>query len=125
MYSCDFPKMIRGNKVRLIKDHEATKNNLILLLYSEKLSLFGDPNFGTALNNALFENPSTALYDIVTDEILSVIATYMPSIYVRRKDITVYSEGTLLKCKIGCTYNETGENDLFDIALTSVGVIES
>ena len=124
MYSCDFPKMISGNRVKLIQDHEAVKNNLILLFYSKKMTLFGDPNFGTALDNALFEQPSTALFDLIVDEIMSVIITYMPSIYVRRKDIVVYTEGTLLKCKIGCTYSD-GETDLFDIALTSLGLVES
>lgn len=125
MYSSDFPKMISGNKAKLIADHDAIKNNLILLLYSDKLSLFGDPNFGTAMNNTIFEQPSMAIKDLIIDELMSVIITYMPSIYVKRKDIDVYIDGTFLRCSIRCTYNDTGETDLFDIALTSVGIIES
>ena len=117
--------MISGNRARLLKDHDAVKNDLALLLYSDKLTLFGDPNFGTALRNAIFENDSTLLYDLVVDELLSVLITYMPTITVERDDISVSVVDNVIVCKISCRYNDTGEYDLFDIALTSVGTIES
>ena len=47
MYSFAFPNMLSSTQANLISDKEAVKSNLKLLLSSERLSLFGDPYFGS------------------------------------------------------------------------------
>ena len=47
MYSIKFPDMVSGVVTNLVKDHDATAQNLKLMLLSDRGALFGDPYFGT------------------------------------------------------------------------------
>lgn len=47
MYSIKFPDMVSSITSKLVSDHEATIQNLKLVLLSERNTLFGDPYFGT------------------------------------------------------------------------------
>lgn len=47
MYSINFPDMVSSVTTKLISDHDATVQNLKLVLLSDRGSLFGDPYFGT------------------------------------------------------------------------------
>lgn len=103
MYSLKFPEMFSINKTNLVQDKEATMSNLILLLGSEKKTLFGDPYYGTLLHKFLFEQNNQILRDIVIDEIYTSIITFMPQVRLKRSDISVYSQGTSLLAHIVCT----------------------
>ena len=82
MYSISFPEMLNSTTIRLLKDHEAVRSNLKLILSSEKLSHFGDPYFGSRLKRALFEQPSHLIVDLMVDEIYTTIITYPPVFYL-------------------------------------------
>ena len=70
MYSIAFPNIFQNKlKTNLFKDKDATASNLWLLLNSDKLTLFGDPYFGTGLKKAIFEQGDVVLVDILIDEI--------------------------------------------------------
>ena len=47
MYSIAWPNMFSGKGTKLVSDHDATVQNLKLMLLSDRGSLFGDPYFGT------------------------------------------------------------------------------
>ena len=70
--------MFTSSKTLLVSDHEATFQNLKLLLESERESLFGDPYFGVLLKRFLYEKNNLILRDLVIDEIYTAIKTYIP-----------------------------------------------
>lgn len=119
MYSIKFPDMFASSRTNLISDHEATLQNLILMLKSDRYSLFGDPYYGTILKRLLFEQNSTSLKDIVIDEIYTSIITFMPQIRVARKDITLVATKTDLTVNIKCTNLIDFQTDLYSIKLLS------
>ena len=92
MYSIEFPDMVLGVSTNLVKDREATKQNLKLMLLSDRGSLFGDPYFGTLWRKLIFDQNNEILRDIIIDDILTSIETFMPQLLVKREDITVNSD---------------------------------
>lgn len=93
MNAVRFPKMFNSNKTAIVKDKEATEQNLKSLLASFKKTLLGDPYFGSNLQKLLFEHNNIILQDLVIDDVYSVINAYMPQIRVVRNNITVTSDG--------------------------------
>lgn len=105
MRSICFPKMFNTNGTNVTKENEfvkATSQNLILLLNSQRNSLYGDPYFGPAIRAYLFDQNSYALRDVLIDMIYVQIATFIPQVRVSRKDIDVIQDKTrgVLYCKI-------------------------
>lgn len=119
MYSLAFPNMFsNAYKTNIISDYDATLNNLRLLLNSERRSLYGDPYFGTALKRMLFEQNGLLLKDLIVDEIYTTIITFMPQIYVDRKDIKVTSDGINVYTSLKCTNLLNYTTNLYSINLT-------
>ena len=100
MNAVRFPKMFNSNKTAIVKDKEATEQNLKALLASFKKTLLGDPYFGSNLQKLLFEHNNIILQDLVADDIYSTITTYMPQIRVIRNNITVESTGSTVNVHI-------------------------
>lgn len=100
MYSIKFPDMFSGVVTSVVKDHEATSQNLKLMLLSDRGSLFGDPYFGTLWRKLLFNQNSDILRDIIIDDILTSIQTFMPQLLVKREDIEVTSDKYTVYIKI-------------------------
>ena len=98
--SFSFPNMFSTGTTKIIYDRDATKQNLKLLLMSTKQSLLGDPNYGTNIKKLIFEQNNTILRDIVIDDIYTNIQSFMPQIWVERKDIELTSEGKTLYVNI-------------------------
>jgi len=99
MKSIEFPRMLNSNSTRIVKDLEASKQNSLLLLRSEKGELFGDPFFGIRLKKYLFNQNNIILRDIIADEIYTQIALFLPQIRVSRKDIQIIQDKGILYCK--------------------------
>lgn len=93
MNAIRFPNIFNSNKAAIVRDREATYQNLKTLLLSSKLTLFGDPYFGSNLRRLLYENNNVILQDLVIDDIFTVINTYMPQVRVLRDNIRVTSDG--------------------------------
>ena len=100
MNAVKFPNMITSNKTNIVKDKDATEQNLRLLLLSFKYSMFGDPYFGSNLRKLLFESNNVILQSLVVDDIYSVISGYMPQIKVVRNNISVVSDGNTVSVNI-------------------------
>ena len=92
MNAIKFPDMLSSNKTVIIKDLDATKQNLELLLTSYKKTMLGDPYFGTNLRKLFFESNNAILRDLVIDDIYTAINNFMPQIRVIRKNIAVTSD---------------------------------
>lgn len=93
MNAVRFPKMFNSNKTAIVRDKEATEQNLKSLLASFKKTLLGDPYFGSNLQKLLFERNNIVLQDLVIDDVFSAINAFMPQIRVIRDNITVTSDG--------------------------------
>ena len=117
MYSFAFPNMLSYNNSNLVSDKEAIKSNLILLLNVEKRTLFGDPAFGGTLKKVLFEQSNSVISDLLVDEIFTLIATYMPQIYIERRNIVLYTNNRGLFANIAITYVMDNTSDLLTIQL--------
>jgi len=119
MYSIGFPDMFSGNKssVVTIKDHDATMNNLILMLRSDKTSLFGDPYFGTNLRKVFHSQNSPILKDLIIDDIYTSIKQFMPQLEVARSDIAVVQQDTQIYATIRALNKLDFTTDMYSILL--------
>ena len=95
--------MINHNRVQTIEDHDATLQNIKLVLGSEKGEFKFDPYFGIRLKRYMFEQNNFVLQDLLLDEIYEQLVTFIPQIIVRRNDITFEKERAKLYLNIKCT----------------------
>ena len=94
--------MFSNTKTLLIEDHDATLQNLKLLLGSDKQGLFGDPYYGMVLKRVLFEENNAILKDLLIDEIYTAILIFMPQIRLKRNDIKIKQDKTKIFAEITC-----------------------
>lgn len=118
MYSFSFPKMFNHTTSNLVMDKEAIRSNMILLLSSERETLFGDPFYGSLLKKYIFEQSNSIVADLLIDELYTTITTFMPQVYLTRKDIVVYTSKNMLFAQINYWYIADNTSDLFTIKLT-------
>lgn len=119
MYSFSFPNMLNSSHTQLLQDKDAVSSNLVLLLGSEQLSLFGDPYFGSRLKRVLFEQSSSLIVDLIVDEIYTTILTFIPQLYLTRKDISITTNGVDVFATIRAIYIPDNTSDLYKINLTN------
>lgn len=118
MYSFGFPSMLGSVSSKLIQDKEAIRSNVLLLLESERMTLFGDPYFGCRLKRILFEQSTSLIADLVIDEIYTSLITFIPQISLSRKDITLTCDGTDVYATVRYVIVEDNTVDLYTIKLT-------
>lgn len=118
MISLAFPEMFTNSKTMLYNDREATVSNLKLLLLSDKMSLLGDPYFGTNLKRMIFDNGSVLLRDIIIDDVYTAIITFMPQIQLTRDNIDVEIDDLTVTITIRCINKLNYQTDLYIIKLT-------
>ena len=112
MRSIHFPKMFNTNSTRVWKSSEhlnATKQNIKLVLYSERGELIGDPYFGLMLRHFMFDRNNYILRDQIIDMIYTQLAIFIPQVHVERKDITVFQDRE--KAKLYCEFSGINQID--------------
>lgn len=87
--SLNFKNIFNKTSSNILYDKEATTQNLIRLLNTEKGTFKSDPEFGISLKKNLFSPTHVLLRDILIDEIYTQIALFIPQLKVSRKDISV------------------------------------
>ena len=118
MKSIAFPDMFSRTVTNTVIDHDATLQNLQLLLWSEKGELFGDPYYGAGFKRYIYDQNDLVLNDLIVDDIYSAIALFMPQIKVNRKDIKINRDGIgKLTATIKCTNMVDFTTDLYTIVL--------
>lgn len=117
MYSIKFPDMCAGVTTFLVKDHEATAQNLKLMLLSDRGTLFGDPYFGTLWRKLIFDQNNEILRDIIIDDILTSIQTFIPQLLVKREDISVISDRYSVSINIKAVNLLDYQTDMYSIKL--------
>lgn len=117
MKSISFPKMFNTNSTNISKDFDATKQNTLLLLHSEKGELFGDPYFGIRLKRYLFDQNNYILKDIIIDEIYTQLALFMPQLNVDRRDIKITQDKATLYCRFKAVNQANFKTDIYNLVL--------
>lgn len=112
MRSYKFPNMFRPNSSRIWQESDygkATKQNLLVLLQSERGELECDPYFGILLKHYMFNQNSYILKDILIDTLYTQIAMFLPQIKVARNDIELITDP--LKGRLYCKFSGINQID--------------
>lgn len=112
MRSYKFPKMFKSNSSRIWREDEynkATKQNVLILLQSERGELECDPYFGILLKHYMFNQNSYILKDMLIDTIYTQIAIFLPQVKVSRNDIDIISDN--LRGRLYCSFSGTNQID--------------
>ena len=112
MRSFKFPKMFDTNSSRIWKADEygkATKQNVFLLLQSERGELVCDPYFGILLKHYMFNQNSYILTDMLIDTIYTQIAIFLPQVKISRNSIDIVHDP--LKGRLYCSFSGTSQID--------------
>lgn len=118
MKSISFPSMFNSTSTKVIKDtHDATFQNILLVLGSEKGEFVSDPYFGIRLRRYVYDQNNSVLKDIIIDEIYAQLKTFVPQLNVNRDDITLTVERAKMSCHIKATNKLDYTNDAYDVVL--------
>ena len=112
MRSLKFPKMFQTNTTNVWKTNEyldATKQNALLLLQTERGEMFGDPYMGLLFKHYLFDQTNFILKEALTDMIYTQLALFIPQIKIRREDVELTTSDEL--GKIYCKFKGTNQID--------------
>ena len=112
MRSFKFPKMFDTNSSRIWKADEygkATKQNVFLLLQSERGELVCDPYFGILLKHYMFNQNSYILKDMLIDTIYTQIAIFLPQVKISRNSMDIVHDP--LKGRLYCSFSGTSQID--------------
>lgn len=100
MNSIAFPNMFKSGSTTVVKDREASAQDMKLLLASEKGELFGDPFFGIRIKKYTFNQNNYILRDVLVDEIYTQLQVFCPQLTINRNDITITQKGARLVATI-------------------------
>lgn len=123
MNNIKLPNIFNRISTNLVSDHEATMQNLKMLLLSEKGELFGDPYYGTGLKKYMFDQNDAVLQDILIDDVYTAISLFIPQLKVDRKDITfTKNDNGQLSVSIKAINRLDFTTDLYNIVLLEAEV---
>ena len=112
MRSYKFPKMFNSNSSRIWRAdeyNEATRQNVLILLHSERGELECDPYFGILLKHYMFNQNSYILKDMLIDTIYTQIAIFLPQVRVTRNSIDIVPDK--LRGRLYCSFSGTNQID--------------
>lgn len=112
MRSYKFPKMFKSNSsnIWLPDEHgKATRQNVLLLLQSERGELECDPYFGILLKHYMFNQNSYILKDMLLDTIYTQLAIFLPQVRVTRNNIDLVTDR--LKGRLYCKFSGINQID--------------
>ena len=112
MRSFKFPNMFKPNSSRIWRADEygkATKQNVLLLLQSERGEFECDPYFGILLKHYMFNQNSYILKDMLIDTIYTQIAIFLPQVKVTRNSIELIADE--LRGRLHCKFSGVNQID--------------
>jgi phage baseplate assembly protein W len=115
MNSISFPKMFDVNNSKLVTNLsyniKSIHESLTSLLSTSPGELLGDPEYGCAIKDELFNITSNSNVADLKDIIVTAINKYIPSISVDNNDIKIYSNNNN-KYKIIIPYKLSNVNEI-------------
>lgn len=121
MNSIGYPNMFSPTSTLVVKDLEASTQDLLLLLSSEKGELLGDPFFGVRLKRFYYDQNDRVLEDILIDEMLSQIRVFAPQLSLTRKDIKIERAGKKMYVTIRATNRLDFTTNMYRVELLKEG----
>lgn len=122
MKSIGFPKLFRTTvSTNVIEGMDAIKQNISLLLSSEKGELLGDPYYGVRLKYYFYDQNNYVLKDILLDEIYTALVLFMPQLSLTRNDITFITGRAELSIRIRALNKLDYTTNMYDIVLFQEG----
>ena len=112
MRSFKFPKMFKSNSSRIWREdeyNEATRQNVLILLQSERGELECDPYFGILLKHYMFNQNSYILKDMLIDTIYTQSAIFLPQVKISRNDIDIVPDN--LRGRLYCSFSGINQID--------------
>lgn len=112
MRPIQFPKMFNTNNTKVWtadKHKEATLQNCLTLLHSERGELLGDPYFGVTLKKYLYSQNDTKLKDLIIDVIYTQLVIFLPQLKISRGDINIIQDREL--GKLYCSFTAVDQID--------------
>ena len=112
MQSFKFPNMFNTASSNIWKSSEylnATKQNVILLLHTERGELFGDPYFGLMLKHYLYDQNNYILKEAIIDVMYTQLALFIPQVKIKREDIDIIQDKE--KGKLYCKFSGINQID--------------
>ena len=120
MRSISFPNMFKTTSTIVKTDsHDATYQNILLVLGAEKGDFVFDPYFGIRLRRYLFDQNNYILRDVIIDEIYTQLLIFMPQLLINREDITINIERSKMVCNIKVTNRVNFVVDSYNVVLLS------
>ena len=104
--------MFNSNSSQIWREDEygkATKQNVLLLLQSERGELQCDPYFGVLLKHYMFNQNSYILKDMLIDTLYTQIAIFLPQIKVTRNSIDIVPDKQ--KGRLYCKFSGINQID--------------
>jgi phage baseplate assembly protein W len=104
--------MFKSNSSQIWREDEynqATRQNVLLLLQSERGELVCDPYFGILLKHYMFNQNSYVLKDMLIDTIYTQIAIFLPQVKISRNSIDIITDKQ--KGKLYCKFYGTNQID--------------
>jgi phage baseplate assembly protein W len=122
MKSIEFPRMFTSSSTNVTNTSlQATMQNILSLLGSEKREFTSDPDYGISIKRYMFEQNNFVLRDIIIDEIYTQISIFIPQVIINRKDIRIRQSGIGRRAKLEATIKVTNRLDfttnMFDLVL--------
>lgn len=96
----------------------AIKQNMKMLLLTNKGEYVWDPNFGVGLSGYLFENESVLNTGLLEGEIRNQSRQYMPYVIIDGINIQVDGENQALKVQIRFRFNGIAIPELFEVEVS-------
>ena len=116
MNTISFPKMFNNNSYKtstnLSYNYKSIHESLTNLFLTSPGELLGDPQYGCAIKEKLFDNKTTFDMNELRNIMIHAIKKYVPQISVRASDIKIYSNPNNNKYKITLLYKTIIDVDL-------------
>lgn len=109
--------MFSSSSTYVVEGYDASKQDIELLVKSEKGELFGDPFFGIRTDSFRYNQNSSVMRDILADELFTQLSIFAPQIYLTRNDVEVRSEGSTVYAVVKCTNRSDFKTNMYELVL--------
>ena len=117
MDSIKFPKMFNTSNTNIVKDDEASMQDIRILLSCEKGELSCDPFYGIRLKRHVFDQNNFVLKDILIDDIYTQLLVFAPQINVNRNDIKIVQEDNKVKARFRAINNLNFKTNMYELVM--------
>jgi len=119
--------MFNKSHINLEKDYDAIKQDLILLLGSNKGGLYGDPWFGTEIKSILWDQAHEDIaVRIIKEQIYESIYSYMSNnVTINPDDVIVNIIDNYVNVQINLSAYSNKENDMLNISLLNENNVDN